>query len=86
MPRKTPTRYTAEFKQTALDLLASGKSIQDTAKDLAISVDILYAWRASAADSLAALRRENARLQMENDILKKAAIILGTKNPGSYTK
>jgi transposase-like protein len=28
---------------------------------------------------LRALRRENARLQAENDILKKAAIILGTK-------
>ena len=33
----------------------------------------------SEADALRALRRENARLQAENDILKKAAIILGTK-------
>jgi transposase len=33
----------------------------------------------SEADELRALRRENARLQAENDILKKAAIILGTK-------
>lgn len=31
------------------------------------------------ADELRALRRENARLQIENDILKKAAVILGTK-------
>lgn len=35
----------------------------------------------SAADALRALRRENARLQAENDILKKAAIILGSKPP-----
>lgn len=33
----------------------------------------------SAADAVRTLRRENARLQAENDILKKAAIILGTK-------
>ena len=32
-----------------------------------------------AADELRRLRRENATLKMENDILKKAAIILGTK-------
>ena len=31
------------------------------------------------ADELRRLRRENAHLKLENDILKKAAIILGTK-------
>ena len=33
----------------------------------------------SAADDLRALRRENALLKVENDILKKAAVILGTR-------
>lgn len=33
----------------------------------------------SAADELRALRRENTFLKQENDILKKAAIILGTR-------
>ena len=33
-----------------------------------------------AADELLNLRRENARLKLENDILKKAAVILGS-NP-----
>jgi transposase len=33
----------------------------------------------SEADALRALRRENALLRQENDILKKAAVILGTK-------
>jgi transposase len=32
------------------------------------------------ADELRRLRRENATLQLENDILKKAAVILGTKS------
>jgi len=35
----------------------------------------------SGADELRRLRRENADLKLENDILKKAAIILGTKPP-----
>jgi transposase len=40
----------------------------------------------SEADTLRALRRENARLQAENEILKKAAIILGTKTPGNSAR
>jgi len=36
-----------------------------------------------AADELRRLRRENANLKLENDILKKAAVILGTRpQPG----
>jgi transposase len=35
----------------------------------------------SEASTLAALRRRVARLEMENDILKKAAILLGTIAP-----
>ncbi len=33
----------------------------------------------SEADELRRLRRENANLKLENDILKKAAVILGSK-------
>ena len=33
----------------------------------------------STAAELARLRRENSHLKLENDILKKAAVILGTK-------
>jgi transposase len=40
----------------------------------------------SEADSLRALRRENARLIAENEILKKAAIILGTKIPNNSAR
>ena len=40
----------------------------------------------SEADDLRDLRRENARLQVENDILKKAAVILGTRVPSSSGK
>jgi transposase-like protein len=32
------------------------------------------------------LKKENTRLQAENDILKKAAIILGSKPQGSFAR
>jgi transposase len=38
------------------------------------------------ADELRALRREVAHLKIENDILKKAAVILGTKTPSNSGK
>jgi transposase len=36
----------------------------------------------SEADELRRLRRENAQLKLDNDILKKAAVLLGTKTLG----
>jgi transposase len=47
------------------------------------SAGLRAAGEQSEADALRALRRQVARLQAENDILKKAAIILGTKTPGN---
>jgi len=38
---------------------------------------------AAPADDVRALRRENALLRQENDILKKAAVILGTRPPSN---
>ena len=40
----------------------------------------------SEADELRALRREITLLRQENDILKKAAVILGTRLPSSSAK
>ena len=39
-----------------------------------------------AADALRGLRREIALLRQENDILKKAAVILGTKTQPNYAR
>jgi transposase len=38
------------------------------------------------ADELGRLRDDNARLRLENDILKKAAVILGTQTPSRPAK
>jgi transposase len=76
-------RYTTEFKSQAIELVKLGKSVTEVARDLALSEGVLYEWIRKASKAaplgLRRLRRENANLKLENDILKKAAIILGTK-------
>ena len=68
----------------------SGKPVTEVARELDISVHHLYRWRDEAAkqgervfpghgnansqDELTRLRRENARLREERDILKKSLI------------
>jgi transposase len=68
----------------------SGKPVTEVARELDISVHHLYRWRDQAAkegaqvfpghgnrnsqDELTVLRRENARLREERDILKKSLI------------
>ena len=97
MSKNPYSRYTPEFKEKALALVAAGQPVAAVAQDLCVSSNLIYEWRSkaqgsqggsaglraggeqSAADALRALRRENTRLQVENDILKKAAIILGSK-------
>jgi transposase len=94
MNQKPRKRYTTEFKAQAVELLETGKPVPQVAEELCISSALLYKWRQGAqvgstgpravgegagADDLHALRRENALLRQENDILKKAAVILGTR-------
>jgi transposase len=93
MKSKPRRQYTPEFKAQAVAMLQTGKPVSQLARELGISDNLLYSWRQAsqggsegpqaegerdAADELRALRREMARLKMENDILKKAAVILGT--------
>ena len=99
METKARKRYTSEFKAQAVELLETGKPVPQVAEELCISSNLLYKWRQDAqgaqvgsvgegagADDLRALRRENALLRQENDILKKAAIILGTRTLPSSAK
>jgi transposase len=88
MPR-TRRRFTAEFKAEAVKLLEeSGRPLQAIAEELGVHPNQLRTWRnerlaAGSADALARqkaeaaelarLRRENKRLEQENEILKRAA-------------
>ena len=84
-----PAPHPPEFRQRAVELARQGTApIARTAKDLGISESCLRNWMAQAdADDnggglkptstekkeIAELRRKNRQLEMENEILKRAA-------------
>ena len=90
MERKEYTRYSREFKLEAVRLAAIGERPKaQIARELGIRVNQLRKWRLEFEqeehtgapkpvtvidDDVGRLRRENARLREENELLKKAAI------------
>ena len=86
---KTSNRaYTIEFKNQAISLALRSDSVKDTAKRLGIPEGTLTTWlrraksdttndynttKVNLTEELQRLRRENARLREEKEILKKAA-------------
>ena len=85
-------RYTGEFKQEAVRLyLESGEPQSRIAQRLGITSNTLRSWikedekgktglALSEREELRALRKENAILQEENEILKKAAAFFAKEN------
>jgi transposase len=62
--------FTDDYKRQAVDLVASsGRSIGSVAKELGLRDSVLH------AAEIARLQRENERLRMERDILKKSIAI-----------
>lgn len=92
---KRPRRsFTEEFKKQMVDLYNTGKPRTEIAKEYDLSPSALDRWisrinktgsskekdnRTEAENELIALRKENAKLRLENEILKKAALIFATK-------
>jgi transposase len=81
-------KYTREFKVSAVKLVnEQGYSINEAANSLGVDPHNVRAWVEKLSSEIGAaptgegalrtelrrLRKENARLQMERDILKKAA-------------
>ena len=96
MPRTRPP-YPPEFRREALALIKlSGKSVSQVAKDLGVSEQTLWNWRRQARidageqeglstderEELRRLRKENRTLQMEKEILKKAAVFFAKETDG----
>ena len=90
-PRRT---YTEEFKKQMVDLYNAGKPRTEIAREYELTPSALDRWisrinrtgsskekdnRSEAENELIAMRKENARLRLENEILKKAALIFATK-------
>ena len=81
------TSYTAEFKEEAVSLiLDQGYSVSDAAVSLGVTTKALYNWKKQLEDKksgkvlsnderseLLSLHKENKRLRMEREILKKAS-------------
>lgn len=92
--RKKRRTFTAEFKSQMVQLSQNGKSKSDLIREYNLTPSSLDRWIRQAENSgsfkekdnrtdeeneLIRLQKENARLQMENDILKQAALIMGRK-------
>lgn len=96
MTTKRPRRsFTQEFKKQMVDLYRSGKSQTDIVKEYDLTPTSLRNWiiqfentgsfqakdnRTAEENELIELRKQNAQLRMENDILKQAALIMGRKS------
>lgn len=96
MERKEYRRYTREFKLEAVRLAAVGdRAKAQIARELGIRVNQLRKWRLEfeeeersgapkrapvMEEDLARLRRDNARLKEENELLKKAAIFFARES------
>jgi transposase-like protein len=87
-PAKRPRRkFSDEFKRDAVEIVnSSGKSIAQVARELGIYDSTLGSWvkqdeinrgvrdgvSTSEREEVTELRRENARLRMERELLKRA--------------
>jgi transposase-like protein len=90
-----PAPHPPEFRQRAVELARlRNKPIRDIAKDVGISESCLRNWLAQADTDdgkreglssderqvLAALRKEKRRLEVENEILRRAAVYVAREN------
>ena len=90
-PRRT---YTDEFKNQLVQLYLNGERKCDIIREYDIASSLLDKWikqaqttgsfkekdnRSDLENELIELRKRNKQLEMENDILKQAALILGRK-------
>ena len=85
--KKKRKQYTKEFKEAAVKLVTEqGYQISEAARNLGVNANLLGRWKSEMSEGqdglgdkkalqseLSRLRRENKRLQMEREILKKAA-------------
>ena len=91
--KKNRRKFSKAFKREAVGLYrTSGKSLSQVARELGIGSSVLSAWlamveaeektglKSDELEELQRLRKENARLQMEVEILGKATAFFANRN------
>lgn len=93
MPKRRRT-FSTDFKKQVVALYENGKSRQDIVREYELTASALDRWiaqfqlsgsfkekdnRPPEVQELIELRKRNKQLEMEVDILKQAALIMGRK-------
>ncbi len=82
-------KYDDEFRRNAVRKVFDGQSVRSVSQELGINESQIHKWKRAALDNgdgiksgaelaeAAALKKRIRELEMENEILKKAALIFG---------
>lgn len=77
-------KYDDEFKQQAVKKILDGQSVASLSRELGVAESLLHKWRRAKLETSSDLEKEVLELkkrlrevEMERDILKKAALIFG---------
>ena len=77
-------KYDDEFKQNAVKKILDGQSVASVSRELGVAESLLHKWKRAKIDSSSNLEKEVLELkkklrevEMERDIIKKAALIFG---------
>lgn len=77
-------KYDDEYKKEAVNKILAGQSVASVSRELGVAESLLHKWRqlhlsqrSDAEREVLALRKKLREVEMERDILKKAALIFG---------
>ena len=77
-------KYDDEFKREAVKKIHDGQSVASVARELGCAESLLHKWKRDALEAssdsekeVITLRRKLREVEMERDILKRAALIFG---------
>ena len=77
-------KYDNEFKQMAVKKILDGQSVASVSRELGVAEGVLHNWKkakletsSNAEQELIELKKKLREVEMERDILKKAALIFG---------
>lgn len=77
-------KYDDQFKQNAVRKILDGQSAASVSRELGVAESLLHKWKRAKIEITSDLEKENLELkkrlrevEMERDILKKAALIKG---------